>query len=145
MAFLFLFHWRHFRSLSLSHSHQPKHLTFRDTLAFWQCYDQLYIEQYQYDRRYSSSVIDQAVNAFGTPDYDLLSTTLPHSSSPPRGPAYRRFNSQHEYERLLHEFSSVANDELDACLSSTTNNNKPGNFVLSPSCTKASTFAHCSF
>ncbi|UJR29081.1 hypothetical protein I4U23_010295 [Adineta vaga] len=110
----------------LTNSQHPKHLTFRDILAFWQCYDQLYIEQYQYDRRYSPTVIDQAVNAFGIQDYDLLSTTLSQSSSPPRTSSYRRMNSQHEYERLLfNEFSSVANDELDACLSSTTNNNKP--------------------
>ena len=88
-----------------------KHLSFRDILAFWQCYDQLYIEQYQYDRRYSSSVIDQAVNSFGMSEYDLF------LSSPPRIPTYRRFNSQNEYERLFQEFSSVANDELDVCLS----------------------------
>ncbi len=103
---------------SLSNSQQPKHLTFRDILAFWQCYDQLYIEQYQYDRKYSSAVIDQAIHSFGISEYDILS-----SSSPPRLPSYRRFNSQHEYERLFHEFSSVANDELDACLSAATNNN----------------------
>lgn len=104
-------------------------MSFRDILAFWQCYDQLYIEQYQYDRRYSSSVIDQAVNSFGMSEYDLF------LSSPPRLPTYRRFNSQNEYERLFHEFSSVANDELDACLSTNPDNpslsngnhsNKPG-------------------
>ncbi|CAF0959580.1 unnamed protein product [Adineta ricciae] len=108
-------------------SQHSKHLTFRDILAFWQCYDQLYIEQYQYDRRYSSAVIDQAVNAFGMQEYDLLSTTLSQSSSPPRGSSsYQRCNSQHEYEHLFNEFSSVANDESDdACLSSTTNYNKP--------------------
>ncbi|CAF0957287.1 unnamed protein product [Rotaria sordida] len=100
---------------SLSYSQQPKHLSFRDIIAFWQCYDQLYIEQYQYDRRYSSTVIDQAVNSFDMSDYDIL-------SSPPRLPSYRRFNSQHEYERLLHDFSSVTNDELDAFSSV---NNKP--------------------
>ena len=93
-------------------------------INFWQCYDQLYIEQYQFDRRYSPTVIDQAVASFGLSDYDFL------SSSPPRLPSYRRLNSQHEYDRLFHEFSSVANDELDACLStnSETNplNNKSG-------------------
>ncbi|CAF3064875.1 unnamed protein product [Rotaria sp. Silwood2] len=123
---------------SSSYSQQPKHLSFRDIIAFWQCYDQLYIEQYQYDRRYSSAVIDQAVNSFDMSEYDILSSSLPQSSSsssPPRLPSYRRFNSQNEYERLFHDFSSVANDELDACLSvnnnnnnnnNTTNNNKPG-------------------
>lgn len=100
-----------------------KHLSFRDILAFWQCYDQLYIEQYQYDRRYSSSVIDQAVNSFGISEYDILLS----SSSPPRIPTYRRFNSQNEYERLFHEFSSVTNDELDACLS--TNNQDTNNHL----------------
>ncbi|CAF0866053.1 unnamed protein product [Rotaria sp. Silwood1] len=111
---------------SSSYSQQPKHLSFRDIIAFWQCYDQLYIEQYQYDRRYSSAVIDQAVNSFDMSEYDILSSSLPQSSSsPPRLPSYKRFNSQHEYERLLHDFSSVANDELDACLS-VNNNNKSG-------------------
>lgn len=105
-------------------SPQPKHLTFRDILAFWQCYDQLYIEQYQYDRRYSSAVIDQAVNSFDTSEYDILSSTLPQSSSPTRLPSYRRSNSQNEYDRLFHDFSSVTNDELDVCLS--VNNNKAG-------------------
>jgi hypothetical protein len=106
---------------SLSNPQQPKHLTFRDLLAFWQCYDQLYIEQYQYDRKYSSSVIDQAVNSFGMSEYDLF------LSSPPRLPSYRRFNSQNEYERLFHEFSSVTNDELDACLSTNNDSNSNNN------------------
>ncbi|CAF1378643.1 unnamed protein product [Adineta steineri] len=109
---------------------QPKHLIFRDIVAFWQCYDQLYIEQYMYDRRYSSAVIDQAVNSFGMSDYDILSSALPQSSSsssPPRLPSYRRFNSQHEYERLLHEFASVTGDDLDACLSINNNNNNNSN------------------
>lgn len=96
-------------------------MSFRDLLAFWQCYDQLYIEQYQYDRRYSSSVIDQAVNSFGMSEYDVF------LSSPPRLPTYRRFNSQNEYERLFHEFSSVANDELDSCLSANHDNNNLSN------------------
>jgi hypothetical protein len=118
---------------SSSNSQQARQLTFRDILAFWQCYDQLYIEQYLYDRRYSSTVIDQAVNSFGLSEYDILSSSFPQSSSPPRLPSYRRSNSQNEYERLFHEFSSVANDELDVCLSANTtttttnhNNNKPG-------------------
>ena len=101
---------------SLSYSQQPKHLTFPEILAFWQCYDQLYIEQYLYDRRYSSAVIDQAVQSFDMSEYDIL-------SSPPRLSSYRRFNSQHEYEPLLHDFSSVTNDEFDACLST---NNRTG-------------------
>jgi hypothetical protein len=111
---------------SLSNSQQqPRHLTFRDILAFWQCYDQLYIEQYQYDRKYSSTVIDQAVNSFGMSEYDIF------LSSPPRLPSYRRFNSQNEYERLFHEFSSVANDELDdACLSTNNDNNNNNNNKL---------------
>jgi hypothetical protein len=50
------------------------------------------------------------------------------SRSPPRLSSYRRLNSQHEYERLFHEFSSVANDELDVCLSANNNNNKPGKY-----------------
>ncbi len=49
-------------------------------------------------------------------EYDLL-------LSPPRLPTYRRYNSQNEYERLFHEFSSVANDELDACLSTNNDSN----------------------
>jgi hypothetical protein len=59
-------------------------------------------------------------------EYDII------LSSPPRLPSYRRFNSQNEYERLFHEFSSVTNDELDACLSANNdsnnnhNHNKPG-------------------
>ncbi len=74
-------------------------------------------------------MIDQAIHSFGMSEYDIL------LSSPPRLPSYRRFNSQNEYERLFHEFSSVANDELDVCLSANnennnhnnnTNNNKPG-------------------
>jgi hypothetical protein len=111
---------------SLSHSQQPKHLTFRDILAFWQCYDQLYIEQYQYDRKYSTTVIDQAINSFGLSEYDIL------LSSPPRLPSYRRFNSQNEYERLFHEFSSVTNDELDACLSTNNDNNINNNNINKP-------------
>ena len=35
---------------------------------------------------------------------------------------HRRLNSQNEYERDYHEFSSVVNDDLDACLSG---HNKP--------------------
>lgn len=108
-------------TFSSSNLQQPKHLTFRDVIAFWQCYDQLYIEQYQYDRRYSSAVIDQAVNSFDMSEYDIL------SSSPPRLPSYKRSNSQHEYERLLNDFSSVANDELDSCLSVNNNNNNINN------------------
>jgi hypothetical protein len=114
---------------SLSNSQQSKHLTFRDILAFWQCYDQLYIEQYLYDRRYSSTIIDQAVNSFGMSEYDILGAPFSQSSSPPRLPSYRRSNSQNEYERLFNEFSSVANDELDVCLSANStnnNNNKSG-------------------
>ena len=64
-------------------------------------------------------MIDQAVNSFGMSEYDLLLS----SSSPPRIPTYRRFNSQNEYERLFHEFSSVTNDELDACLSTNQDTN----------------------
>ena len=111
---------------STSHTHQTKQLTFRDLICFWQCYDQLYIEQYQFDRRYSSTVIDKAVHSFGQQDYDTLSTSLSQSSSPSRLSSYRRLNSQHEYERLFQEFSSVSNDELDACLST---NGKPGIFT----------------
>jgi hypothetical protein len=109
-------------------SQEAKYLTFRDLLTFWQFYDQLYIEQYQYDRRYSSTVIDQAVNSFGMYEYDILSSSssLSQSSSPTRLSSYRRFNSQHEYERLFNEFSSVANDELDTCLIP----NKPGKLKM---------------
>lgn len=54
-------------------------------------------------------------------EYDLF------LSSPPRLPSYKRFNSQNEYERLLHEFSSVTNDELDACLSNPNDNHNNNN------------------
>jgi hypothetical protein len=109
-------------------------LTFRDLIAFWQCYDQLYIEQYLYDRRYSSTVIDQAVHSFGMHECDLLSTSLLHSStSPPRSASYRRLNSQNEYERLLQEFSSVTNDDLDVCLSSNAHHhNNSGSGSIKP-------------
>lgn len=50
-------------------------------------------------------MIDQAVHTFGVHDCDLLASTN------------RRLTSQNEYERLYQEFSSVANDDLDACLS----------------------------
>lgn len=62
-------------------------------------------------------------------EYDILSSSFPQSSSPPRLPSYRRSNPQNEYERLFNEFSSVANDELDVCLSANStnnNNNKSG-------------------
>ena len=86
-------------------------MTFRDLISFWQVYDELYIEQYIRDRRYSSSVVDQAVQAFGTHDTDIFYS----SSSSPRLSSYRRLNSQNEDEPLFQDLVSATNDELDAC------------------------------
>jgi len=101
---------------STIHSQEIKQLTYRDLISFWQCYDQLYIEQYVYDRRYSSTIIDQAVHSFGMHDYDLISSSLSQSSSPSRSLSYRRLNSQNEYERLFQDLSSDPHDEFEACL-----------------------------
>lgn len=89
-----------------------RQLTFRDLIAFWQCYDQLYIEQYVHDRRYSSSVIDQAVQTFGLHDTDSFYSTL-------QQPSYRRLNSQNEYEPFFSDFPTEPSDELEACLTVT--------------------------